>query len=597
MKKTFIVTSLMLVVAIIISSTITVFAVVGNSNISDIAPSPGSVSKITERLMEQFDGNGSMIDINMKVPVMIWFKDIDLTDAYEAAVNSVNMTVVEWESYISGDNVTHAVVQQYINNKRAQSAALYQTYNNANVAEYLSDSDIIYISMYSPVVLANLTSIEVTELAQENDVLMLDYYYEDDEEEISNVLDATKVSDVQDIAIHGYTGEGITIGVFEANPPSASFPNIPSNTNIYSVDNSESTDHADFVIEIIRNIAPDADYYVALASSTLNINNMQAIEWLVSRGANIINASRKIGQDGCDHYISITPWLEHIVYAHDVIFVKSSGNLDDKVTGVTSGGMARNVITVGNVNYNGTSTNYSDDYLANTSAYYSGSALASKPDICAYGNRVYSQFLGKWSVGSGTSFSAPLVSGTIALLCEQDPSLLVAPDTVKAILTASVNSSSPYRYVPSNRSATGNNYMKYGAGILDALNACNVVENAHYITGTISTTASSKTHNISITDTTEDVRISLACLVTAWVTLTDPDDLSTGILTSKSLANLDLKVYTPNSSTPIAVSMTKNNNVEIVQFTPTVSGTYRIEVVQTTPSNHATSYGIAWYQD
>jgi serine protease AprX len=133
------------------------------------------------------------------------------------------------------------------------------------------------------------------------------------------------------------------------------------------------------------------------------------------------------------------------------------------------------VITVGAVDDKGTAS-ITDDKLADFSAYGSSENGSVKPDLVAPGvnitarivnlnmglagshpaNKVGSQYFRM----SGTSMAAPMVSGTIALLLQDEPGL--TPDQVKFRLMATAN-----------KSWAGYNTSKAGAGYLDVFAAVN----------------------------------------------------------------------------------------------------------------------------
>jgi hypothetical protein len=53
-------------------------------------------------------------------------------------------------------------------------------------------------------------------------------------------------------------------------------------------------------------------------------------------------------------------------------------------------------------------------------------------------------------------------------------------------------------------------------------------------------------------------------------------------------------VYAPNGN-EVAFSMTVNANVEIVEFDPTISGTYTIKVLHISGAAPHDTFAIAWW--
>jgi serine protease AprX len=134
------------------------------------------------------------------------------------------------------------------------------------------------------------------------------------------------------------------------------------------------------------------------------------------------------------------------------------------------------VITVGATDDKGT-VSLTDDTMANFSAYGVTESGFAKPDLVAPGrliigllpendilkigqahpsNRVDTTYFKM----SGTSVSAPMVSGAIALLLQDEPNL--TPDQVKYRLTSTANKTWP-----------GYNATTAGAGYLDIYSAVN----------------------------------------------------------------------------------------------------------------------------
>jgi serine protease AprX len=130
------------------------------------------------------------------------------------------------------------------------------------------------------------------------------------------------------------------------------------------------------------------------------------------------------------------------------------------------------VITVGATDDKGTGS-IQDDSVANFSAYGAIETGAVKPEIVAPGRNIVARIV-NMNMGlagahpsnivnsqyfrmSGTSMAAPMVSGAVALLLQDEPNL--TPDQVKYRLMATANKSWP-----------GYNASKAGAGYLDVAN-------------------------------------------------------------------------------------------------------------------------------
>lgn len=161
-----------------------------------------------------------------------------------------------------------------------------------------------------------------------------------------------------------------------------------------------------------RGVAPGASLLIA---KSLDANKkgdyrsiIQGIDWCVWRGADVINLS--LGSDkkyskSCNNN-ALAYVVNRIVYDYDIIFSISAGN--DGKKGMASPGCASQAIAVGAIDKSG---------------YVSWwSSRGSEMDILAPGVNVSSLYLNnKFASGNGTSFSAPQVSGGIALMLEAMP--------------------------------------------------------------------------------------------------------------------------------------------------------------------------------
>jgi serine protease AprX len=162
-----------------------------------------------------------------------------------------------------------------------------------------------------------------------------------------------------------------------------------------------------------------------------------------------------------------------------IVVVCSAGNAGHDGHGtISSPCNSRKVITVGALNDRNTLDTWDDTVATFSSLGPTRIDLVAKPDLIAPGNRIVSArapgshldliaperrvlgnggYIREHFEMSGTSMAAPMVSGTVALMLEQDP--LLNPGTVKARLMRSAR-----------KVSTGDPFAS-GAGVLDILAA------------------------------------------------------------------------------------------------------------------------------
>ncbi len=154
---------------------------------------------------------------------------------------------------------------------------------------------------------------------------------------------------------------------------------------------------------------------------------IKGIEWAVDNGAEIISMSLGARVDPCDGTDALSQAVDKAV-SRGVVAISAAGNSGPDPGTITSPGCSKNGIAIGAVDDN-------DNVPSWSSRGPTGDGRA-KPDIVAPGAGIISTWKdGTFRSLSGTSMSAPHVSGVAALLLETDPSL--NPDDVKNILRAS----------------------------------------------------------------------------------------------------------------------------------------------------------------
>ena len=220
---------------------------------------------------------------------------------------------------------------------------------------------------------------------------------------------------------------------------------------------------------------------------------------------------------------------------------------------------------------------------------YTSTSYVNKPDFCAPAVNITVPAYSMNTGASGTSFSTPIVSGTVALLMHKNSTLIGKQSLVKALLSAGAK----YRgdtatYIDP---VTNTNVFfsdKEGTGIIDAYNSYTVLNQSRYITKSItqsSTSPYTKTFTVSSGDAV--IRVSLS-----W-------------LKRNAMSNFDLYVY--KGSTLVAKNaascVNTNMNMGSYQSLRTVSfdpsdygyGTYTIKIVYQNVVNSSDSFSVAWY--
>ena len=258
----------------------------------------------------------------------------------------------------------------------------------------------------------------------------------------------------------GYEGDGIRIAIIDsglnATYPDFRFANGTSKI-VYEHDYTRDNDvrdlhvHGTFVGIITagsgehnyEGVAPEA---LLLNLKVINETGQAEAQWIImaiddaiDRHAKVINLSLHSPEHlYCDGTCSVSKAVDDAI-DEGVIVVKSAGNLGPGARTITCPGSAFNVITTGGILANDT-VSIDDDQLWVFSSRGPTLDNRTKPDVvapCALWFFLH-PFTG-WVWGIGTSFAAPHVSGSAALLLEANSSW--TPNLVKDALkrTARLN--------------------------------------------------------------------------------------------------------------------------------------------------------------
>lgn len=352
-----------------------------------------------------------------------------------------------------------------------------------------------------------------------------------------------------------YTGNGVKVGTIEPCSPNTT---VNLKTGKYTILSSNTDSHSTWVTSIIggnTGIAENAYLYITGTSGSCFTSRMND---LISNNVNIINMSAWENNNG--FYDNYCKYIDYVVQSTYCTFVKSSGNNGPSTQPkITSPGCGMNVITVGSI--------AKDKNVSYFSSWYTSNDYLLKPDMVAPGERI-SNIPNLSGNNSGTSFAAPMVTGIVALLMEEFPSLKLNPSLVKTALQNGCEK------LPSQ---TDYFDEQCGFGLVNYSNARTYLSNSQYNNFNIPMTAANgnivASYNVNIPSMNK-IEINASWIInSSYVT---PNNNSV----TPSFTKCYVKLYDTQSSTYVA-SDTKNSNIGFIDYinNSSSSKTYRIDVV------------------
>ena len=288
----------------------------------------------------------------------------------------------------------------------------------------------------------------------------------------------------------GNQGRGVTIAILDSGMIKNADLSGPHKKNVNFLSGERnSTDgngHGTFVAGIVAGtgkaskgiyvgMAPDANLLnVRVSNETggaTEADVVAGLQWVYENRAKfnirVVNLSLNSSVEGPYHTSPLNAAVE-VLWFNGVVVVVSSGNKGTNTQYAPANDPF--VITVGATDDRGT-VDMSDDVVAGYSSYGLTEAGLAKPELVAPGTNIVGLLPSntELEIGrrhprnrvsfdyfkmSGTSMSAPVVTGAIALLLAREPNL--TPDQVKFRLMATANKNWP-----------GYDAQKAGAGYLD----------------------------------------------------------------------------------------------------------------------------------
>ncbi len=537
-------------------------------------------NKMDQVLIEKISESNT----DTKLPVIVWIKDIDNdkileqaqinTDYYNDLAESDSFeafsveTVEDLEEYLKSTKSEREqelqLVQEFTSEKRSLAREEHIKSNNSFIEEN-GINDIIFISEYSPMIIARLTVSEISLLVK-NDLVEELYYYTEPEFELECAESLPTINALYNRDTVGLTGNGVKIGQIDGGAPdttNSEFSGV-SITKLVSSVNSHATLVAGVMVGN-NGMAPDAHLY------SIDLGNLyDSAEELLNYNVQVINISAGITVSSYD---VLSKWFDYMIYNHGVSMVKSAGNNGTSQC-VTSPGLAYNCITVGGIDDNGTTTMSDNTLYSSTNMSYDG---CRKPEVFAPAVSI----LSAGSTASGTSLAAPHVTGLIAQLIEAKPSIATDPRLIKALIMAGAHDFTGNTYT---QTSTFNSV--YCAGLIDSKISFKILTNSKYVVDTL-TTESNYIKTLSVPSSWNFIRVALV-----WdMKMSESNAISNG---NGTLADMDVLLIDPNGNA-VEGSCGVGNSYEFFYYPIAESGTYKLMVIRRSTDTTTQKFALTWY--
>lgn len=471
---------------------------------------------------------------------------------------------------------------------------------------------VVYVSPDAPLLLARLPKDALLTLAQHPAVAQI-WDVQVMEEEINTVKRAVRATKIWS---QGATGQGVRVGVSEVGAKARDANPYLTFAWNESYESCGYSSHGTAVAGIIGAfLASDPVYRGMAFRSNLYYHGSCIGYWdrlvegwqeLRYKGAAVINSSWGADGNSVPDYTDME--IDAYVRNYGKFMVKSAGN---RAPGfgcpysdgdVTNPGLGYNVMTVGNFDHKRTPT-WTDDTMKDTCSSFRDPKSAhgdrEKPEVAAPGTDIHSTLSrtsAPWigEVGSGTSYSAPVISALAADLMGKEPKLQGWPEAVKAIIMASARNPVGEEYGGVNGKGLHMSESA-GAGGVDYEAALQIAtrQQGGWAKKTVyySTFGSSKYFAYRVRwQAGKKVRVALV-----W----DTNPLQTTYnRTSQPSSDLDLRVF--KDGVRVAYSASYDNTFEVVEFTAPATGVYEIRVYLRrwgeggTSDAYRTYMGLAW---
>lgn len=352
-------------------------------------------------------------------------------------------------NYSYGHNIEDEDFLNENNNCISIASRMYSRNNVQFIQKsILSNYEIIYISQLTTLIIAQIPICDFSKIADIENIdsitVINDIQYKNEFDDAIKDTGITKFNHNSFYSLYGLKGKGVSIGIIEAPPKTSTVSFKHHEVVEFEISGSMTINGHKY-----QGIAPYANTILEHKKDIKEI--LETIEsFIINKKCTIINMSGGFEYKEIKFFPEsyLDKWFDILISRYNVLFVKSAGNKDN----ITSPGNSVNSIVVGNLetkeeHYSSIVRKTNNICMREHSGYIQQSfSLNNKPDISAPGTYLDFPFINpKTGIDyypTGTSFSAPIITGVIALVCEAYPKLQKNYLFVKAIilLTASIPS-------------------------------------------------------------------------------------------------------------------------------------------------------------
>ncbi len=412
---------------------------------------------------------------------------------------------------------------------------------------------------------------------------------------------AGAASGVTAVNSRNINGSGVIIGVIEANgrysrnttiTPDLPLANITQDTTYVC---PTPGDHATQVVGVLKStntlnsgVAQGASLWVSGACGGDKDQMIDRAQYSVnSTGVKVVNLSAGCtveGDSSCyrypDAYAAKYDELIWSKYA-SVVAGAGNGNNDRKIMGFQT---AYNLLTIGNYD-DWNNNDPSDDIMSADSSYVNPISYHNdreKPEVVAPGKFVTSTgYTAPLIEASGTSFSAPVVSGGLAALMQRYPNFKAEPEALKALVIATARNNIKGNNIPYDWEDSEDGYGAVDFDLADKV-----------LTG--QARGSQEAHDYRCGDGAYNIPINVTNtnphrIVVTWRVNPTYIDYS-----NRPNVDLDIEVRDASGNW-VGGSYSYDNNVEATIFWPSITGTYTASIYAgCEPLWPDTRFALAW---